>query len=240
MRTIIWFIYFWLYLIKIYPKQKYFEKRRAEGAPKEQDLPEINQVVQSWAANLLKLAGVTCTVEGLENIPSDRPVLFTSNHQGNFDIPLMITQLGGTYPIVAKNSLEKMPMIATWMKLFDCLFIDRNNARQSLMVFAEAEKVIEEGRSIIIFPEGTRSKQDEAGEFKAGAFKIALRTGVPVVPVAIDGSFKVMEESGFWIHPVHVKIKVLPPIETTTLSKEETKHLSTRVRDMIMDANKKS
>ncbi|MBE6033173.1 MAG: 1-acyl-sn-glycerol-3-phosphate acyltransferase [Clostridiales bacterium] len=239
MRTIVWFIYFWLYLIFIYPKQRYFEKRRAEGVPKEEDLPEINQVVQDWGNRLLKLAGVTCHVEGLENIPKDRAVLFTSNHQGNFDIPLMITKLGTTNPLVAKISLEHLPFISKWMKLFDCLFIDRGNARQSLNVFSKAEKIIEEGRSVIIFPEGTRSRQDEAGEFKEGAFKIATKTGAPVVPVAINGSYKVMEANGFWIRPAEVKITVLPAIETASLSKEEMKHLGLRVRTMIMECNNK-
>lgn len=237
MRTIIWFIYFWLYLLSIYPKQRYFEKRRAAGIPKEGDLPEINQIVQEWANHLLRVAGVTCTVEGLENIPKDRAVLFTSNHQGNFDIPLMITKLGKTNSIVAKNSMEKVPMISNWMKLFDCLFIDRENARQSLGVFAQAEKIIGEGRSVIIFPEGTRSRRDEAGEFKEGAFKIATKTGAPVVPVVINGSYKVMEANGVWIRPAEVKITVLPPIETASLSREETKHLGANVRKMIMDCN---
>lgn len=237
MRTIIWFIYFWLYLLGIYPKQRYFEKRRATGVPKEQDLPEINQIVQNWANSLLKMAGVTCIVEGLENIPTDQAVLFTSNHQGNFDIPLMLTQLGKTNSLVAKNSLEKIPFLSRWMKLFDCLFIDRENARQSLGVFAEAEKIIGEGRSVIIFPEGTRSRKDEAGEFKEGAFKIATKTGVPVVPVAINGSYKAMEANGIWIRPAEVKITVLPPIETASMSREESKHLGAKVRKMIMDCN---
>ncbi len=237
MRTIIWFIYFWIYLLGIYPKQRYFEKRRIAGIPKEEDLPEINQIVQNWANSLLKMAGVNCIVEGLENIPMDRAVLFTSNHQGNFDIPLMITKLGKTNSIVAKNSMEKVPMISNWMKLFDCLFIDRENARQSLGVFAQAEKIIGEGRSVIIFPEGTRSRGDEVGEFKEGAFKIATRTGAPVVPVAINGSYKVMEANGMWIRPAEVKITVLPPIETALLSREESKHLGANVRKMIVDCN---
>jgi 1-acyl-sn-glycerol-3-phosphate acyltransferase len=238
MRTIIWFIYFWVYLLSIYPKQKYYEGQRAAGVAKAEYLPGVNEVVQKWAGSLLKAAGVTCTVEGLENIPQDRAVLFTSNHQGNFDIPLMITRLGKTNPIVAKNSMENMPLISKWMKLFDCLFIDRDNARQSLGVFAAAEKIIEEGRSIIIFPEGTRSKRDEAGEFKAGAFKIAMKTGAPIVPVAINGSYHAMEEHGFWIHPTHVRITVLPPIETSELSKEDAKHIGVRVRELIMESNK--
>lgn len=237
MRTIIWFIYFWLYLLKIYPKQRYFEKRRATGANKEEDLPGINKVVQDWARDLLRVAGVKYNVKGLENIPKDRAVLFTSNHQGNFDIPLMITQLGQTNPLVAKISLENMPFISNWMKLFDCLFIDRENARQSLGVFSKAEKIIKEGRSIIIFPEGTRSKGKELGTFKEGAFKIAIKSGAPVVPVAIDGSYKVMEANGFWIRPAEVNITILPPIETKLLSREETKQLGVKVRNMIMESN---
>lgn len=234
MRTIIWFIYFWIYLLVIYPKQRYYKKRKAAGFD---DLKEINLVVQNWAGRLLKMAGVTCRVEGLENIPKDRAVLFTSNHQGNFDIPLMLTQLDKTNPLVAKNSLENVPFISTWMKLFDCLFLDRENARQSLRVFGDAEKLINAGRSVIIFPEGTRSRKDEAGEFKEGAFKIATKTGAPIVPVAINGSHRVMEANGMWIHPAEVKITVLPPIETAALSREEAKHLGVTVRNMIMECN---
>lgn len=205
--------------------------------PKHEDLPEINQIAHKWALSLLKLAGVTCEVTGMENIPKDRAVLFTSNHQGNFDIPLMITQLGGTNPLVAKKSLENLPFISSWMKLFDCLFLDRENARQSLTVFGQAEEIIKEGRSVIIFPEGTRSRKEEPGEFKAGAFKIATKTGAPIVPVAINGSYKAMEAHGFWIHPAHVTIKILPPIETEKMSKEEAKHIGVVVRDMIIEAN---
>ncbi|QAT42089.1 lysophospholipid acyltransferase family protein [Aminipila luticellarii] len=234
MRTIIWFIYFWLYLIMIYPKQRYFEKRKKAGF---NDLEGINQVVQDWAARLLRMAGVTCTVKGLENIPKDQPVLFTSNHQGYFDIPLMITRLDKTNPLVAKNSIEKIPFISNWMKLFDCLFLDRENARQSVRVFGEAENLIRQGRSVIIFPEGTRSRKDEAGEFKEGAFKIALKTGVPIVPVAIDGSYRAMEANGMWIHPADVRITVLPPIDPASLSREEIKHLGVSVRSQIMECN---
>lgn len=238
MRTIIWFIYFWLYLLAIYPKQKYFEMRKRKGTFDQGDLKRVDETAQNWARRLLAVAGVTCTVSGMENIPTDRAVLFTSNHQGYFDIPLMITRLGKTNPLVAKKSLENLPFISKWMKLFGCLFLDREDARQSLGVFAEAQKLIESGRSVIIFPEGTRSRQDEAGEFKAGAFKIAVKTGAAVVPVAIDGSYKAMEASNMWIKPAHVQITVLPPIETSELSREEIKHLGIRVRDMIMECNR--
>jgi len=238
MRTILWFIYFWIYLLAILPKMLYY-KHLVKNGRKAEAMPGIEKVVQNWASALLKAAGVTCTVTGVENIPKDRAVLFVSNHQGNFDIPLSITRLGKTNPIVAKDSLEKLPFISTWMKLFDCLFIDRENARQSLKVFAEAGKLIENGRSIIIFPEGTRSKGAEAGEFKAGAFKIAFKSGAPIVPFAIDGSYKAMEANGFWIKPTHVNITILPPIETVGMSKELERHIGVTVREMIMECNSK-
>ncbi|QIB68461.1 1-acyl-sn-glycerol-3-phosphate acyltransferase [Aminipila butyrica] len=235
MRTIIWFIYFWFYLLGLYPWQKYYEKRKAAGL---EYISGVDRIVQNWAKRLLMVAGVSAEVSGLENIPRDRAVLFTSNHQGNFDIPLMLTSLDQTHPLVAKDSLAKIPFLSSWMRLFDCLFLDRTNARQSLKVFAEAEALIKEGKSVIIFPEGTRSRKDEAGEFKEGAYKIALRTGAAVVPVAIDGSYRAMEANkGIWIRPTKVKITILPPVETADLTKEESKHLGAHIREQIMACN---
>ncbi|MFV0516006.1 MAG: lysophospholipid acyltransferase family protein [Aminipila sp.] len=237
MRTIIWFIYFWLYLIMIYPNQKHFEKKRRMCQLQDEDLNKINGVVSRWAQRLLNLAGVSCKVQGLENIPKDTPVLFTANHQGYFDIPLMITGLDDVYPIIAKKGIAKLPFISNWMILFDCLFLDRNDARQSLRIFSEAEALIKRGKSVIIFPEGTRSRKDEPGEFKSGAFKIAIKTGVPIVPVAINGSYKAMEANHMWIHPAKTRVTILPPIDTKNLSKEEIKNLGVQVRESIFECN---
>ncbi|MEG1584036.1 MAG: lysophospholipid acyltransferase family protein, partial [Anaerovorax sp.] len=186
MRTIWWFIYFWTYLIGLVPKMKRDQKLKEEGK-EEELLANVNQVVYRWASRLLKVAGVQVTVKGLENIPKE-PALYVSNHQGNFDIPILLAKLDSPKSIVAKVQMEKMPFISTWMKLFDCVFIDRENPRQSIKVLGQAEENLKQGKSVIIFPEGTRGKGGPLGEFKSGAFKMAFKTKVPIIPVVIDGS----------------------------------------------------
>ncbi|WP_027398849.1 lysophospholipid acyltransferase family protein [Anaerovorax odorimutans] len=231
MRTIIWFIYFWLYLILVWPYSLYINfKTKRNQAP----LDLIYKVVHKWASRLLFLAGVKVTVKGLENIPKGG-ALIVSNHQGNFDIPILLSKLDKPKSIIAKLELSRLPGISSWMKHFHCLFLDRGNARQSLKIMKEAQELIDNGLQVIIFPEGTRSKGSTPGEFQPAALKSALSAEAPIVPVAIDGSYKVMEEHGFWIHPAEVKLTILPPIETCELSKERKKNLHNEVRDQIIN-----
>lgn len=236
MRTIIWFLYFWVYLLVISPLILYVNYKIKKG---QKPVAMIEKVVHNWAARLLALAGVKVEVTGLENLPKSGALL-VSNHQGNFDIPILLSKLDRPKSIVAKIELSKMPGISTWMKYFDCLFIDRGNARQSLQVMKDSQTLIDSGLQVIIFPEGTRSKGSTPGEFKAAALKAALKAECPIVPIAIDGSYKAMEEQGFWIRPATVKLKVLPPIETIGMEKERARNLHEEVRSLIMEETKKN
>lgn len=235
-RTILWFIYFWIQLLLLLPKMKRAERlfySQEDQESKQEELQElVGQVVPHWAKSLLQAAGVKVEVRGLENMPSD-PALYVSNHQGNFDIPLLLAYLGKPKGIVAKISLLKMPFINRWMHYFGCVFIDRDDARQSLKVLSEAENRLREGHSMIIFPEGTRSKSHHIGEFKSAALKLAYKSGVPVVPVAIDGTYRIMEQQKYFIKPGMVRLTVLPPMETANLNKEEQKLLADQVRALI-------
>lgn len=233
MRTVIWFIYFWLYLVCLYPKQRYFQRKMDRGSMSERDMQVLDSIVRQWAEKLLAMAGLECEVSGLENIPKDRAVLFTPNHQGNFDIPLLISKLDGVHPIVAKIEMDRLPMISKWMRFFGCLFLDRGNPKEALRVLLEGQKLLESGKSLVIFPEGTRSKGDKPGEFKDGAFRMAIKSGVPIMPVVIDGSYKIMEANGFWIKPGKVKLTVLPLIETEGLGREDYKSLPKQVEAAI-------
>ena len=235
MRTIIWFIYFWGYLLFALPKMKRAQKTAAAGDLDARDTL-VEPMVQKWARSLLRLAGVTVEITGLENIPQG-PSVFISNHQGNFDIPILLAWLDKPHPLVAKKEIKKLPLIRQWMELLDCVFIDRDNARQSVAALGEAAKnMTQRGRSFIIFPEGTRSRGDEMGEFKNGGFRAALKAGVPVVPVVIDGSYRAMEANHMWIRPAFVKVRVLPAIPTAGMSREESKVIGQRVRDIIAAA----
>ncbi len=231
-RTAVWFGYFWLYLIKSMPE--YFKANRLlkEGRIEERDI-FVNSKASKWAKDLLKLAGAKVTVIGAENVPSDGAVLFVSNHQGSFDIPILLGCIDKPKAFVAKVEMLKMPIIGTWMKHLNCIFMDRNDLRQSLRVMNEATEYLKKGYSMVIFPEGTRSKGKPIGEFKAGSLRIAVKSNVPIVPVTIKGSFKLMEQNGFIIKPAEVEIVISEPIETVDLTKEELKALNERVYSII-------
>ena len=235
MRTILWFLYFWLYLIVLYPRLRKAQRLEAAGELDARDAL-VEPQVQRWARSLLRKAGVEVEVSGLENIPGC-PAVFVANHQSYFDIPVLLSWLDRPHPLVAKQEIRKLPLIRSWMKLLDCVFIDRENPRQSVAALGEAARnMAERGRSFIIFPEGTRSRGDRVGEFKNGGFRVALKSGAPVVPVVIDGTYRVMEANHMWIHPARVRLRVLPPIPTAGLSKEEAKLLGERVRALIVEA----
>lgn len=231
-RTILWFGYFWLYLIKIMPS--YFKANRLlkERKIKERDAL-VNSMVSNWAKSLLKFAGAKVTVTGAENIPSGRTVLFVSNHQGNFDIPILLGCIDKPKAFIAKVEMLKMPIIRTWMKHMNCVFLNRDDMRQSLRVMNEATEYLKKGYSMVVFPEGTRSKGDTMGEFKAGGLRMAIKANVPVVPITIKGSYKLMEQNGFIIKPAEVEIVISEPIETLSLTKEQIIELPEKVRSII-------
>ncbi|MFC0186899.1 lysophospholipid acyltransferase family protein [Fictibacillus aquaticus] len=211
MRTIVWFIYFWLVLPLTVPGLIKVKKLDREGRLAEKE-KVVDKTVKWWARSLVKLAGVKVTVRGEENIPSDTAVLFVSNHQGNFDVPLMLGYITKPKAFISKIEVKKMPLIGTWMEQMNCLFMDRSNVRQSLKAIQEGARFLENGTSLVIFPEGTRSKGGDMAEFKAGSFKLATKSGVPIVPVTINGSYKIMEQQKFWIKPAEVELVVHPPI----------------------------
>ena len=233
MRTIIWFLYFWLYLVSVLPLMLYV-KSKIKNGKKDEIRPIVQRVVQNWASRLLKAAGVTVTVDGAEHIPQEA-ALFVCNHQGNFDIPIVLCKLGPLKSVVAKKELAKLPGIHSWMTFFDCPFMDRDDPRQSLKCLNDAQALLKQGQSVVIFPEGTRSKGPQMGEFKPGALRCALKAQAPIVPVAINGSYRAMEEHGFSIRPAHVRITVLPPIVTKDMAKEHTRTISEEIHQMIAE-----
>ncbi|MGC7870747.1 lysophospholipid acyltransferase family protein [Desulfosporosinus sp. SYSU MS00001] len=232
-RTIIWFIYFWLYLIAIEPVLMKINRLSKLGQISERDKITA-EMATNWARSLIKCAGVTVSISGEEKIPSG-PVLFVSNHQGNFDIPLLLGYIKKPKAFIAKIELLKIPFIRTWMTHMQCVFMDRSDIRQSLKVINQAADHLKKGYSMVIFPEGTRSKSETLGEFKSGSLKLGLKAGVPIVPIAIRGSYKIMEQNGFLIKPAHVEIIISDPIPTNSLTKDQANELSDRVYNVIKD-----
>ncbi|MDQ7092523.1 lysophospholipid acyltransferase family protein [Desulfosporosinus sp. PR] len=230
-RTILWFIYFGLYLLAIEPSLLRINHLAKKGHLSERDRLTA-QISRNWARSLLKFAGVKVTITGEEKIPPG-PVLFVSNHQGNFDIPLLLGYINKPKAFIAKIELLKIPFIRTWMTHMQCVFMDRSDIRQSLKVINQAADHLKKGYSMVIFPEGTRSKGEALGEFKPGSLKLGLKAGVPIVPVTIRGSYKIMEQNRFIIKPAHVEIIISDPILTFGLTKEQASELPEKVLQRI-------
>lgn len=231
-RTIIWFSHFGLSLVtNLFPMWKVSSlEKKGKISEKEE---YVQRVTTKWALSQLKYSGAEVSVYGEENVPSDIPVVFIANHQGNFDIPILMSYINKPKGFIAKIETLKIPLVRTWMKYIHCVFMDRSNIRKSAAAIIEGVKIIKEGHSLVIFPEGTRSKGGPLGEFKAGSFKLATKSKAPIVPITIDGSFKLMEANGNKIKPAKVNLYIHPAIETANLSKEEQEALPEVVKSII-------
>ena len=235
-RTAVWFVCFFITLVFYTPLMLLAALLCRLG--KENAARRITRpFVWLWCKMRLVLAGVRVTVTGRENIPAGRAVIFTPNHQGNFDIPVMLTSLDAPHGMLAKAETNKIPFVRIWMRVIGCVFVDREDARSAMHALTECTQRLENGQSLIVFPEGTRSKGGPMGEFKQGAFRMACRAKAPVVPVAIDGTYRVMEANGGLIRPAGVRVQILPPIETAGLSRAEQKTLHERAAAAIARAN---
>ena len=235
MRTFIWFCYFWGYLI-FHP----FVLNRGLKALKNGDFKTVDEIaykhVPEWCNTLIKLAGVEITVTGKENIPEGRPCVFAANHRSLWDIPVMLTCFGNPIPLIAKIESEKLPLIRGWMRLLHCLFLDRDNPRQGMEIINEAADLVKQGYHVGIFPEGTRYKGEEGGmgTFLGGAFRIASKSGAPIVPVVIYNSRACLEGDGhFTMKPAKVAVHILPAIETAGLDRMAVKALPKQVEDIV-------
>jgi 1-acyl-sn-glycerol-3-phosphate acyltransferase len=230
-RTVYFMIYFFLSLLFLLPTFRKVSKLEKQGK-----LEEMQTLLQATAHDLCKKlidkTGSTVYTKGLENVP-EGPVLFVSNHQSNFDIPLLLGFIDKPKSFIAKKELSKTPMLNQWMKQGKCIFIDRENARQSLRAIQEGIQILKGGHSLVIFPEGTRSKSSNMREFKKGSLKLAIKSQVPIIPVSINGSYKMMEANKGFIKPATISLIISEPIYTEHLTKEEETQLSEQVERTI-------
>lgn len=235
-RTFFWFIYFWIYLLGLLPSLFKAKRFNRAGNFAERDII-VAKGVGSWARALINMAGGNIVVTGEENVPANGAVVFVSNHQSNFDVPILLGCIQKQKSFIAKIEMLKMPLIRSWMKLMQCGFMDRNDMRQSIRTINEAVETIKQGYSMVIFPEGTRSKGDQLGDFKAGSFKLAIKSGVPIIPVTIDGSWHLLEEKGY-LKPATVYLTIHESIPTEGLNREGAEELSIKVKAIIQGAKR--
>ncbi|MBI2413922.1 MAG: 1-acyl-sn-glycerol-3-phosphate acyltransferase [Deltaproteobacteria bacterium] len=190
----------------------------------------IHAIVSLWARLILLLSGVRVRVEGMENIPRGKAVVFLSNHQGAFDIPVLQGFIPVQFRWIAKKSLFRIPLIGWSMSFAGYIAIDRENAAEALRSMEAAASRIRSGTSVLIFPEGTRSETGKLLPFKRGGFMLASKSGVPIVPVAVSGTNVIMRRGGFSVRPASVRVSFGHPIET---GGAEDKDLRNRTKQAI-------
>lgn len=233
-KTIAGFIKIIYNLIKTRTKLKVAKQLDTDGKIVERD-ELVSAGVSDWARYMVKISGSTVEIVGEDLIPQDTAVVFVGNHQGYFDIPILLGYIKKTKAFIAKIEILKVPILSQWMKLMQCTFLDRKDMRQSVRAMREAVETVKKGYSLVIFPEGTRSKGGPVAEFKAGSFKLAIKAGVPIVPITIDGSWRIFEHTGKFAKS-HVKVTIHPAIPIADLSREELTELPNIVREKIVSA----
>lgn len=192
------------------------------------------RIVQ-WAFRVvLFLAGTKLTIIGEERIPKDQAVLYIPNHQSYFDIIITYSRCPGLTGYISKDFLEKVPLLSVWMKRLYCLFLDRSNLKAGLKTILTGIDYVKNGISICIFPEGTRNKvPDTFLPFHEGSFKIAEKSGCPIVPMCLNNSAGIFEDHLPKIRKAHVVLEYCKPIYIKDIPKAERKFVGAHVQELI-------
>ena len=193
------------------------------------------RMVQAAFKLILWITGADITYVGREHVPKDQAVLYISNHCSYFDILLTYSQCPGLTGYVAKAEMLRYPLLRDWMKRLYCLFLDRTDIRAGMQTILTGIDYIKHGISVCIFPEGTRSKDQKMQPFKEGSFKMASKTGCPIIPIAISNSAQILENHFPRILPCKVTVEYGQPIYPKELTKEEQKFLGVYTQQRIQE-----
>lgn len=198
--------------------------------------PLIQKILEAWSRTWLIPAGVDLTVIGREHIDPGTSYVVVANHRSNIDIMVCFATLPIPIRYLAKAELFRVPLLAQAMRAIGIVEVDRRHSREVSIidsVNAQAKKVIERGHSLIIYPEGTRTRDGAPRPFKKGAFTMAVAADMPVLPVTVYGTRQVWTPTRFLIHPGPVTVLIDPPIETAGLDRSDVDALRARVQDLI-------
>jgi 1-acyl-sn-glycerol-3-phosphate acyltransferase len=230
-KKTLWFLSFWIFmaycLVMLVPYTLMF-------------IPPFNRKQQHlvyfmqwlWSHYCIFMTGAKLKISGRENIPKDNIYCVVSNHQGMFDIPILMAIFPWTLGFIAKKELIYFPILNFWMMAVGCIFLDRKRTKSAVSVFKKGAQLLRSAHPIAIFPEGTRSKGKAVAEFKSGALKLAQKAQVPIIPVSIDGS-AILEGVNL---SKEVFITIHPKIEFAEISDLESAAIAQKIRKIIISA----
>lgn len=231
-RTIIWYSIGWAYLVLTYPvllRVKYLNIRN--NNEKRDKLAFRSTTI--LAKLLFYVTGSKIKIIGLDNIPADEAVLFVSNHQGHMDSVIIHAFINKPKGFISIVEAFKFPILSTWMKYMKCVFIDRNDARQSLECINQGIDNLKNNHSMVVFPEGKLSNSKTVGEFNRGWLKLATKSGVPIVPITIKNSYKILSNNGSKVSAGLVECIISKPIYINSLKKRDEIEFINNLRAII-------
>jgi len=216
-----------------------FKLRKAKKLFQQSDSQETNEKIfetpRSVSKHVITRTGTEVNVVGQEKLPGGA-VLFVANHQGLFDILAFLGYLGKPVGFIAKKEINKLPIIPTWMELVHCVFMDRSDRRQSVRAINQGIENLKNGYSMVIFPEGTRSKGNRLNPFKPGSFRLGTKAKVPIVPVAIDGTYRIFEEDHGRIKKSKITIEIKDAIYPEQYEQMKSSELATKTQAIIQES----
>jgi len=189
---------------------------------------------RTWSWLILKTSGVRVRVEGLEHVDPRRTTIYCVNHPSAMDIPILFVNLPVQFRFLAKRSLFRLPFLGWHLHRSGHIPVDRAHPREALKSLDDAANKIREGRSVVLFPEGTRSRDGNMLPFKGGSFYLAIRAGAPIVPITLNGSRAVLKPHSYHVRPGQTEMIAHPPIPTEGLRLDDVDALSERVRREIL------
>jgi 1-acyl-sn-glycerol-3-phosphate acyltransferase len=196
-------------------------------------------IARFWGKFILFVSGIRVTVRGISNVDPQNPCIFMSNHQGNFDIPVLLGCLPFQFRWLAKAELFRIPLFGRAMRGCGYISIDRFNRSSAFESIDRAADTIRSGVNVMIFPEGTRSLDGKIRPFKKGGFVLTVDAGVPIVPIVIHGTYSIMPKNRLLIRTGSVDLEILEPVETAGYTRDNKDVLIDKIRAKICQAFEK-
>jgi len=193
----------------------------------------VHHYARWWARIQLLVSGVRVKVKGLEHLDKESPHIYMSNHQGSYDIFALLSCLPVQFRWIAKKELFAIPIFGWAMRAANYISIDRSGKRKALESIERAANKIRGGVSVVVFPEGTRSRNGSLQPFKRGGFTLAIKSGVPIIPITINGSWDVMPRDSMRVQPGGIRVSIDSAIQTTSLSLRERDVLMEKVKETL-------
>ncbi len=194
----------------------------------------INYLAKFWTRSILFSAGVKLVIEGLDKVDKNKSYIFIGNHQSHFDVMAVFSVLPLKARFMAKKELYKIPLFGWALAATGTIKIDRSNREKSIVSMNNALERIKQGVSIAIFAEGTRSKDGSINAFKKGGFVLAIKGGIPIVPVSVSGSRFILPKHSLKVKPGKIKMVFSDPINTRKYSYQDREKLSELTRSIIL------